>query len=123
MSEIRKDSASSYYAVLKFDCSARTLSYTHSNRDIGLLTPESLPRRQVVAPLPSSTASPSKVTSSGNDAHSHSDRQNPQTPGSRFSPISLALGYFAGFVGGFRSSSHMFLPEVREFGFQSRSKV
>lgn len=91
---------------------ARTLSYTHSNRDIGLLTPESLPRRQVVVSLPLSTASSSEVTSSGNDAHSHSDRQNPQTPGSRFSPISLALGYFAGFVGGFRSSSHMFLPEI-----------
>lgn len=92
---------------------ARTLSYSHNNRDIGLLTPESLPRRQVVVSLPPSTASSSEVTSSGNDAHSHSDsRQNPQTPGSRFSPISLALGYLAGFVGGFRSSSHMFLPEI-----------
>lgn len=91
-----------------------TPARSHSNRDIGLLTPESLPRRQMVVPLPLSTASSSgsEVTSSGNDAHSHSDRQNPQTPGSRFSPISLALGYFAGFVGGFRSSSHMFLPEI-----------
>lgn len=87
-------------------------SNSHSNRDIGLLTPESLPRRQMVVSLPPSTASSSEVTPSGNDAHSHSDRQNPQTPGSRFSPISLALGYFAGFVGGFRSSSHMFLPEI-----------
>ncbi|KAG1770718.1 hypothetical protein EDD22DRAFT_865668 [Suillus occidentalis] len=91
-----------------------TPARSHSNRDIGLLTPESLPRRQMVVPLPLSTASSSgsEVTSSGNDAHSHSDRQNPQTPGSRYSPISLALGYFAGFVGGFRSSSHMFLPEI-----------
>lgn len=91
---------------------ARTLSYSHSDRDIGLLTPESLPRRQVVVSLPSSTASSSEVTTSSNDAHSHSDTQNPQTPGSRFSSISLAIGYVAGFMGGFRSSSHMFLPEI-----------
>lgn len=93
---------------------ARTLSYSHNNGDIGLPTPESLPRRQVVVPRssPTPTASSSEVTSSGNDAHSHSDRQNPQTPGSRFGPLSLAIGYFAGFVRGFRSSSHMFLPEI-----------
>lgn len=93
---------------------ARTLSYSHSKGDIGLPTPESLPRRQVVVSRssPTSTTSSSEVTSSGNDAHSHSDRQNPQTPGSRFGPLSLVTGYFAGFVRGFRSSSHMFLPEI-----------
>ncbi|KAG2343936.1 hypothetical protein BDR05DRAFT_206854 [Suillus weaverae] len=93
---------------------ARTLSYSHSNGDIGigLPTPESLPRRQVVVSPFTSTASFSEVTSSGNDAHSHSNRQNPQTPGSHFGSISLAIGYFTGFVRGFRSSSHMFLPEI-----------
>ncbi|KAG1876409.1 hypothetical protein DFJ58DRAFT_754158, partial [Suillus subalutaceus] len=92
---------------------ARTLSYSHSKGDIGLPTPESLPRRQVIVSRssPTPTASSTEVTSSGNDAHSHSDRQNP-TPGSRFGPLSLAIGYFAGFVRGFRSSSHMFLPEI-----------
>ncbi|KAG2157766.1 uncharacterized protein EDB93DRAFT_813437 [Suillus bovinus] len=95
---------------------ARTLSYSHSDRDIGLPTPESLPRRRVAAsppPSPTSTASFSGFTSSGNDAHSPSDRQNLQTAGgSRSGPISLAIGYLSGFMGGFRSSSHMFLPEI-----------
>ncbi|KAG2084539.1 uncharacterized protein F5147DRAFT_731675 [Suillus discolor] len=95
---------------------ARTLSYSHSDRNIGLPTPESLPRRPVVVspptPTPTPTASFTEVTSSGNDAHSHSDRQNLETSGSRFGSISLAIGYFSGFIGGFRSSSHMFLPEI-----------
>lgn len=93
---------------------ARTLSYSHSNRNIGLPTPESLPRRPVIAspPTPTPTASFTEVTSSGNDAHSHSDRQNLQTSGSPFGSISLAFGYFSGFIGGFRSSSRMFLPEI-----------
>ncbi|KAG2364860.1 hypothetical protein BDR07DRAFT_1482025 [Suillus spraguei] len=46
---------------------ARTLSYSHSNGNIGLPTPESLPRRRVVVSPPSSTASSSEVTSSCND--------------------------------------------------------
>ncbi|KAG2136203.1 hypothetical protein BD769DRAFT_1439613 [Suillus cothurnatus] len=93
---------------------ARTLNYSHSKGDIGLPTPESLPRRQVVVSRssPTPTASSLEVTSSGNDAHSHSDGQNHHTPGSRFGPLSLAVGYFSGFVSGFRSSSHMFLPEI-----------
>lgn len=128
MSTIHKDFASSesYTAsVLIFDCSARTLSYSHSNRNIGLPTPESLPRRPVVASPPTltPTASFTEVTSSGNDAHSHSDRQNLQTSGSPFGSISLAIGYFSGFIGGFRSSSRMFLPEVGGFGVPFRSKV
>ncbi|KAG1740002.1 hypothetical protein EDB19DRAFT_1709717 [Suillus lakei] len=102
------------YRVVPFT-PARTLSYSHSHRDIGLPTPESLPRRnhEMVGSPPTSPAPSSEVTvSSCNDAHSHSDRQNPQTPDSRFGPISLAVSYFAGFVGGVRSSSHMFLPEI-----------
>lgn len=90
---------------------ARTLSYSHSNGNIGLPTPESLPRRRVVVSPPLSTAPSSEVTSSGND-DGYSGRQNSQTPGSHFRPISFAISYFAGFVGGFRSSSHMFLPEI-----------
>ncbi|KAG2132775.1 hypothetical protein DEU56DRAFT_811987 [Suillus clintonianus] len=99
------------YQVVPFT-PARALSYSHSHQDIGLPTPESMPRRHVALLPPTSPASSSEVISSGNDAHSHSDRQNPQASGSRFGYISVVAGYAAGFVQGFRSSSRMFLPEI-----------
>jgi hypothetical protein len=95
-------------------CSIRPPNRNGSNRQIGLPTPESLPRRNVV--VTPSPASASDIIPLGNDDGSHSDNHNPQTPGSHSGYIAFGVGAAFGFVQGifqgFRWSSDILLPEV-----------
>ncbi|KAJ8589938.1 hypothetical protein M405DRAFT_187478 [Rhizopogon salebrosus TDB-379] len=92
----------------------RPLNRNGSNRQIGLPTPESLPRRNVV--VTPSPASASDIIPLGNDDGSHSDNHNPQTPGSHSGYIAFGVGAAFGFVQGifqgFRWSSDILLPEI-----------
>ncbi|KAG0709339.1 hypothetical protein DFH29DRAFT_887885 [Suillus ampliporus] len=92
---------------------ARAPNHNHTgNQQMGLPTPESLPRRNAVVLPPTSQALFSEVGSSDHEDHSHSDRQDPQIPGAHFGYISLAIGFVSGVLEGFRWSCDIFMQEI-----------
>ncbi|OJA16809.1 hypothetical protein AZE42_04766 [Rhizopogon vesiculosus] len=89
----------------------RPLNRNCSNREIGLPTPESLPRRPGDVVMPLSPPLPSNTMPSGSGGNSHSDNRN-EAPGSFFRYFPFGSGLVSGILHGFRLSSNILLPEI-----------